>query len=91
LAAQYSQRVYKSPVGKERDEHIEADWRHGTKAMVIKSMPMDHMNVIVFAVRGTQTFMDWTINLNTEPTSPDGFLVRIVVDQQRSLANRNLG
>lgn len=42
--------------------------------MVIKSVPMDHMHTIVFAVRGTASFMDWAVNLNTAPTSPQGFL-----------------
>lgn len=75
LAAQYSERVYEKPRGNERDTHVDADWVAGTKAMVIKSMPMDYMNTIVFAIRGTATFMDWTVNLNTAPTSPAGFLV----------------
>lgn len=48
----------------------------GTKAMVIKSVPMDYMNTIVFAIRGTATFMDWTVNLDMTPTAPTGFLVR---------------
>ncbi|KAK3326216.1 Alpha/Beta hydrolase protein [Apodospora peruviana] len=74
LAAQYSERVYERPTGAERDAHVDADWRTGTKAMVIKSVPMDYMNTIVFAIRGTSTFMDWAVNLNTEPKSPRGFL-----------------
>ncbi|KAK3995600.1 Alpha/Beta hydrolase protein [Cladorrhinum sp. PSN332] len=74
LAAQYSERVYEKPTGNERDTHVDADWKVGTKAMVIKSMPMDYMNTIVFAIRGTATFMDWTVNLNSAPTSPAGFL-----------------
>lgn len=75
LAAQYSERVYDKPRGKERDVQVDADQRTGAKAMVIKSVPMDHMNTIVFAIRGTSTFMDWAVNLNTAPTSPIGFLV----------------
>lgn len=43
--------------------------------MVIKSVPMDDKSVIVFAIRGTATFMDWAVNLNMEPSSPVGFLV----------------
>ncbi|KAL2015732.1 hypothetical protein VTK56DRAFT_4903 [Thermocarpiscus australiensis] len=74
LAAQYSERVYEKPAGLERESHVDADWRAGTKAMVIKSVPMDYMNTIVFAIRGTATFMDWAVNLNTSPTSPVGFL-----------------
>jgi hypothetical protein len=67
--------VYTKPAGQERETHVDADWRHGTKAMVIKSVPMDDMNTIVFAIRGTQTFMDWAVNLNSVPASPEGFLV----------------
>jgi hypothetical protein len=77
LAAQYSERVYEPPSGRaERDAHVDGGWRTGTKAMVIKSVPMDYMNTIVFAIRGTATFMDWAVNLNMEPASPVGFLVR---------------
>ena len=82
LAAQYSQRVYTKPTGKERETHVEANWRMGTKAMVIKSVPVDDMNTIVFAIRGSQTFMDWAVNLNSAPVSPGEFLVspsRLVV------------
>lgn len=74
LAAQYSERVYKKPQGSERDAFIEADWRTGTKSHVIKSISMDHMGTIVFAIRGTANFMDWAVNLNTAPTAPTGFL-----------------
>jgi hypothetical protein len=75
LAAQYSERVYEPPTARaERDAHVDADWRTGTKAMVIKSIPMDSMNTIVFAIRGTATFMDWAVNLDMTPTSPAGFL-----------------
>jgi hypothetical protein len=42
--------------------------------MVMKSVPLDNMNVIVFAIRGTHTFKDWTINVNEAPTAPHGFL-----------------
>ncbi|KAI5865323.1 alpha/beta-hydrolase [Durotheca rogersii] len=74
LAAQYAERVYENPRGAERDAHIDADWKTGAKAMRIKSVPMDHMDTIVFAVRGTATFMDWAVNLNTAPAAPAGFL-----------------
>jgi len=76
LAAQYSECVYTKPSGKEKETHVQADIMKGTKAMVINSVPMDDMNTIVFAVRGTQTFMDWAVNLKSAPTSPEGFLVR---------------
>ena len=74
LAAQYSRRAYNKPVGKEREAFVSADWRMGTKAMMIKSVPMDNMNCIVFAIRGSQTFMDWAVNLNSAPVSPGDFL-----------------
>ncbi|MCJ1389187.1 hypothetical protein MMC18_002042 [Xylographa bjoerkii] len=74
LAAQYSQRVYTKPNGKEREAHVNADWRMGTKAMVIKSIPIDDMDAVVFAIRGSQTFMDWAVNLNSAPSSPANFL-----------------
>ncbi|KAI1283536.1 Alpha/Beta hydrolase protein [Xylaria sp. FL0933] len=74
LAAQYSERVYQKPQGPERNAYVDADWRTGTKSHVIKSVSMDHMGTIVFAIRGTATFMDWAVNLNTAPTAPTGFL-----------------
>ncbi|KAI3325118.1 alpha/beta-hydrolase [Xylariaceae sp. AK1471] len=74
LAARYAERVYEKPQGAERDAHVQADWKTGTKAMYIKSVPMDHMGTIVFAIRGTASFMDWAVNLNTAPTAPTGFL-----------------
>jgi hypothetical protein len=42
--------------------------------MVVKSLPIDDMNTIVFAIRGTQSFIDWAVNVHTAPTSPSGFL-----------------
>lgn len=74
LAAQYSQRAYIKPSGREREAHVDANWRMGTKAMVIKSVPIDNMNTIIFAIRGSQTFMDWAVNVNSAPVSPSGFL-----------------
>jgi hypothetical protein len=76
LAASYSQRVYTKPTASERETHVDADWRMGTKAMVIKSVPIDNINTVVFAIRGSQTFMDWVVNLNSAPVSPRDFLVR---------------
>lgn len=77
LAAQYSQRAYSKPSRNERETHVEASWRLGTKAMVIQSVPIDERNLVIFAIRGTQTFMDWAINLNSAPVSPEGFLVSL--------------
>lgn len=42
--------------------------------MVIKSLPIDDMNTIVFAIRGSQSFLDWAVNVKTAPVSPVGFL-----------------
>lgn len=42
--------------------------------MVIKSLPIDDMNTIVFAIRGTQSFLDWAVNVKTAPVPPTGFL-----------------
>lgn len=76
LAAQYSEDVYSKP--EEKETHIEADRKMGTKTMVIKSVPMDDVNTIVFAIRGTQTFTDLAVNFNTVPVSPVAFLVRLL-------------
>lgn len=75
LAAQYSQRAYTKPAGKEREAFVNANWHMGTKAMVIKSVPIDDINCVVFAIRGSQTFLDWAVNLNSEPVPPTDFLV----------------
>jgi hypothetical protein len=90
VAAQYSEQVYNKPSGKERDAHVDGDWRMGTKAMVIKSVPMDDMNVIVFAIRGTQTFLDWAVNLNSAPSAPIGFLVSFASPSNHFI-NRTVG
>ena len=74
LAADYSQRAYEKPTGSEKDAFVNADSRLGTKSMVIKSMPLDDRNCVVFAIRGTQTFMDWAVNLKSAPVAADGFL-----------------
>ncbi|KAL6716942.1 hypothetical protein ACLMJK_004854 [Lecanora helva] len=74
LAAQYSQRAYTKPTAEERETFVNANWQGGTKAMVIKSVPIDDMNCVVFAIRGSQTFMDWAVNLNSAPVAPTDFL-----------------
>lgn len=75
LAATYSERVYTPPSkSRETETHIPSDWRTGTKAMVLKSVPVDDMNTVVFAIRGTGSFMDWAVNYNSAPISPAGFL-----------------
>jgi hypothetical protein len=76
LAAAYSERVYTPAAlpNTESETHVPADWRSGTKAMILKSLPRDDMNTIVFAIRGSQTFMDWAVNYKSAPASPEGFL-----------------
>ncbi|KAF2465757.1 alpha/beta-hydrolase [Lindgomyces ingoldianus] len=76
LAATYSLRVYTPPAPRtaEQETHVPSDWRSGTKAMVLKSIPIDDMNIVVFAIRGSQTFMDWAVNFRPAPSSPSGFL-----------------
>lgn len=76
LAARYSRDAYEKPRGAEKDTFVDADCRLGTKAMVLKSVPLDDMNTVVLAIRGTKTtnFVDWGVNLRTDPTAPIGFL-----------------
>ncbi|KAF2875151.1 Alpha/Beta hydrolase protein [Massariosphaeria phaeospora] len=76
LAATYSERAYSGPKSRKAMEEalVPSDWRSGTKAMVLKAVPVDDMNTVVFAIRGSQTFMDWAVNYRSEPTSPAGFL-----------------
>ena len=74
LAAQYSERVYVKPNSVERENHIGANFRQGTKAMTLKSLPIDDMNTIVFAIRGSSSIMDWCVNYRTAPVPPTGFL-----------------
>lgn len=74
LASTYSRRAYERPSSKERQNFISGDWRRGTKTVVVKSIPLDEKNVIVLAIRGTQNFQDWAVNIRTEPTAPTNFL-----------------
>ncbi|KAJ4363670.1 hypothetical protein N0V83_009966 [Neocucurbitaria cava] len=86
LAATYSERVYTPPLPTnttsfsssatqpQTETHIPSSWRSGTKAMVLKSVPIEDLNTIVFAIRGSQTFMDWAVNYNSAPSPPGDFL-----------------
>ncbi|KAM3416946.1 hypothetical protein BST61_g8533 [Cercospora zeina] len=76
MAAQASSDVYRRPRRGEREDFVEADWQRGTKAMVIKTRPLDDKNIIVLAIRGSKTWnpVDWAINFRTLPTEPTGFL-----------------
>ncbi|KAA8563842.1 hypothetical protein EYC84_011857 [Monilinia fructicola] len=72
LAAQYSERVYSKPTGQEKETRVNAGGRAGT---VMKSVPIDDRELIVFAIRGTtHSFTDWAVNMKTKPASPEGFL-----------------
>lgn len=74
-AARSSAQVYQRPQRDQREHYIAADWRHRTKAMVLKSTPLDDQNLIVFSIRGSQMkFVDWNVNLQPAPTAPEGFL-----------------
>lgn len=74
-AAEASVAVYKRPRRGEREDYVEANWRHGTKAMVLKTTPLDDQNFIVIAIRGSQwNIMDWCVNFALEPTRPIDFL-----------------
>lgn len=73
LAAQHSSQVY-TPASSAEETYAASDWRAGTRAMCIKSVPMDHASAIVFAIRGTSSFMDWAVNLSTAPSSSENFL-----------------
>lgn len=77
LAATYSEKAYLRPDTKkaiDAETHIGADWKTGTKAMVLKAIPVEELNTIVFAIRGSQNFMDWAVNYNSAPNSPKDFL-----------------
>ena len=75
MAAQASNDVYYRPRRGEKEDYVEADWRQGTKAMVVKSRPVDDKNVIVLAIRGSKwNPVDWAVNFRPAPTQPVGFL-----------------
>ena len=74
-AARASTDVYKRPRRSERSEYVQANWRQGTKAMVLRTTPLDDQNLIVIAIRGSQwNVMDWAVNFALAPTAPVGFL-----------------
>lgn len=74
LAAQYSHRVYQPSARADEQSYVAANLRRGTKAMVLDSSAVDSMATIVLAIRGTQSFKDWFVNMEREPTPPIGFL-----------------
>ena len=75
-AATASQAVYQRPRhSNEAQTFVDADWRQGTKAMVLKTVLMDEKKLLVFAIRGSQwNFFDWAVNFKPAPTEPVGFL-----------------
>ena len=75
LAARNSLKAYVKPrTSAESSSYVTASYRLGTKTMVLKSVPVDDMNTIVFAIRGTAGIWDWTVNIRDKPTPPTGFL-----------------
>lgn len=42
--------------------------------MIIKSAPVDQLDVLVFAIRGSKGIDDWRTNFANDPASPAGFL-----------------
>ncbi|KAF7591441.1 hypothetical protein BBP40_001543 [Aspergillus hancockii] len=78
LAAQYSHSAYRRPAEPTtittRNRYVSPNILRGTKAMVIKSLASEDLQSIVLAIRGTQSFRDWAVNMKTLPTSPRDFL-----------------
>ncbi|WEW57001.1 hypothetical protein PRK78_002460 [Emydomyces testavorans] len=76
LAAQFSQRAYSMPSESERETFVEADVLGGTNAMVIKSVALDHIDLVVLSIRGTNytSFKDWASDMTLEPEPATGFL-----------------
>ena len=74
LAVQYSHHVYQRSVRADKQSYVAPNLRHGTKAMVLDSSAVDSMTTIVLAIRGTQSFKDWLVNMKTEPKQSVGFL-----------------
>lgn len=76
LAAQYSSSAYRKPAEptSTSNPYVSANIHQGTKAMVIKPLASDDLQSIVLAIRGTQSFRDWAVNMKALPTSPRGFL-----------------
>ena len=76
LAVQSSAAAYDAPTGLSRKQtiHIPPSRLSGTKAMIIKSAPVDQLDVLVFAIRGSKGIDDWRTNFANEPASPAGFL-----------------
>ncbi|KAL9058945.1 MAG: hypothetical protein Q9162_001503 [Coniocarpon cinnabarinum] len=55
---------------------VPASLRTGTKAMTIATATHDTATspLVLIAIRGSSTFMDWAVNIRQEPTSPQGFI-----------------
>lgn len=74
-AAEASNAVYRRPSSSHKEMYVDADWRHGTKAMAVKSVCVDEKNLIVFAIRGSKwNLVDWAVNFRPAPKEPSGFL-----------------
>lgn len=77
--------MYSKPTGQEKETRVNAGGRAGT---VMKSVPIDDREIIVFAIRGTtHSFTDWAVNIKTKPVSPEGFLVGSFLYRPFAIAN----
>ncbi|PNS15247.1 Protein phosphatase 2C 4 [Sphaceloma murrayae] len=80
IAARYSLSAYSPPTAtpptqdNSLESHIPASFLTGTKAMVLKSIPVDNQSTLVFAIRGSHSFADWAVNFRPAPSSPLHFL-----------------
>lgn len=75
MAAEASLDVYRRPRTGAEEDYVEADWRQGTKTMVVNSRPIDEQDLIVVAIRGSKwNLVDWAVNFRPAPSEPIGFL-----------------
>jgi hypothetical protein len=75
MAAQASLDVYRRSSKDHNEDYVKADWRQGTKAMIVNSRPVDDRNLIVIAIRGSKwNVIDWAVNFRPAPSEPIGFL-----------------
>lgn len=74
-AAQTSMDAYTRPPKGQREYYTDADPNSGTKAMIVKSQPVDDRKLVIVAIRGSQwNLIDWAVNFRPAPTEPIGFL-----------------
>lgn len=70
MAARASAEVYQRPQRDRREQYFGADWRYGTKAMVLKNTLVDGRKLVVLAIRGSRkSIVDWAINFHSAPVA----------------------